>query len=1386
MKYFVSFLAICVTFSLNAQTGETPAGASRTGAANTRETRTARVGAGRSALTSYVDPYIGTSGHGHVFLGASVPFGAVQVGPSNINKGWDWCSGYHYSDSVVKGFAQNHLNGTGIPDLGDILIMPYTGSVRTETGTQANPGLGYSSHYSHKQEIARPSYYSVWLKDHHVKVELTATERVAFHRYTFPKDRPAHIIIDLLQGNFDAGWQHPRVKAHLLKLNDSTLIGWRNSSQWAKDRRIYFAIRSNIPLKDFVLINGDKPITELTLEADTVKGLISFDPTPSSQAPRSARGIVMLKIGVSNVSGENALANIMAEIPKWNFGGIVRAGNMKWEKALHKIDITAADSTRRKVFYTALYHTMIAPALYNDHDSSYRGTDGKVVEKAPFNNYTIFSLWDTYRTLNPLMTIIHPERVSDMVNTMLSIYQQQGKLPIWHLQGRETDCMVGYSAVPVIADAYLKGFTGFDPNLALEAMKASSTRDDYGVNYLKEQGYIPADKEKESVSKALEYAIDDWCISRVAARLGKKDDEEYYTKRAHYYTRYFDTVTKFMRPVLASGSYREPFDPFQSIHEWGDYTEGNAWQYTWLVPQDVESLVRLIGGDKAFVTKLDSLFVVSKSMGSQASPDISGLVGMYAQGNEPNHHIPYLYAFAGYPWKTAEKIKHIADEFYTSKNDGLCGNDDAGQMSAWYVMSALGFYPVNPANGVFVFGSPLVHRASLEVGGNKTFTMEAINAGPKNIYIQRATLNGIPYRKSYITFQEIKAGSTLRLYMGDKPNPIFGAAPADRPMSIPPPVAPSLGAAPAPASRATSAPVPALGSAPAVSIHINQVTFPADAPKIAVISSEAPLSGSPSFSLIDEAGKTAFTGELSRPQSLPDWAPGKQFYEADFTAFRRPGTFRLRLTPLNTVSGNFQIGGPDWARSLIGAILHYYNKQRANTPTELAADSHLLLYGSDRRVDLHGGWCDASGDVSKYFSHLAYANYMSPQQIPLVTWSLINTGETLHNPLEKWGLADSLTNEALWGADYLARSLSPEGYFYMTVFSYFKKDPEARRVVGLRANSVTTDEYPCAFREGAGMAIAALARIARWKRHGDFTSAAYLDAARKAYDHLVLNNRKYDDDGRENIIDDYCALMAATELWITTDSAYYRDQARIRAANLIARLTPAGYFRADDNRRPFWHASDAGLPIIALSRYLDKENDPARRNAAIATVDAALSYNLRVTAEVDNPFGYARQSFRYKDSIEDGFFIPHDNETGWWWQGENARLASLAAAALAGRRLFTTSSRDGSPSSPLLSPDGANSLATFAARQYSWILGCNPYDMCFLYGFGKNNVPYMSSNYGHGSQVGGISNGITGKEGDGSGIDFRISANGNEWRWTEQWLPHAAWFLQTLTALSAQ
>ena len=562
-------------------------------------------------------------------------------------------------------------------------------------------------------------------------------------------------------------------------------------------------------------------------------------------------------------------------------------------------------------------------------------------------------------------------------------------------------------------------------------------------------------------------------------------------------------------------------------------------------------------------------------------------------------------------------------------------------------------------------------------------------------------------------------------------------------------------------------------------IYINQIGFDTESPKIAVVGVDEPLPENSVFYIINsKSGATEFTFLLGKPQSIDEWLPGKLFYQANFSSFKKNGNFKLQII-INGIacnSYNFMIEENALAKLTISAIVHYYNKQRANKPEELEADKHILLYGSSKTVDVHGGWCDASGDVSKYFSHLAYANFMSPQQTPLVTWSLINTSETIPKHLIKWHIKNSLDAEALWGADYMMRCLSDSNYFYMIVFSYFNKDPSARRIVGLHANSVTTNEYQCAFREGGGMAIAALARISQWKKKGAFTSQQYLEGAKRAFANLLINNIKYDDDGKENIIDDYCALMAATELWIATDSSLYRNEARKRAHNLEGRMTDSGYFRNDDLNRPFWHASDAGMPVIALIRYLEKEKDTEERSIALKIIQKGLQYNLTVTNRVSNPFGYARQSFLYEGKLRDGFFIPHENETGWWWQGENARLGSLATAALRGIDVLHLEKNY---------KGFKDSLTVFSGRQISWIAGCNPYSICFMYGFGKNNVPYMHSNFGHGSEKGGISNGVTGKDGngDGSGIDFKTEAQGNEWRWTEQWIPHAAWFLQAITAM---
>lgn len=565
-----------------------------------------------------------------------------------------------------------------------------------------------------------------------------------------------------------------------------------------------------------------------------------------------------------------------------------------------------------------------------------------------------------------------------------------------------------------------------------------------------------------------------------------------------------------------------------------------------------------------------------------------------------------------------------------------------------------------------------------------------------------------------------------------------------------------------------------------IEIYVNQVAYDEAAPKTALAGTYQKLPANTSFQLINTVtGKKVFTGAVKQPVSINDWFPGKLFYQLDFSPLPEQGNYKIQLTVHGKVysSAVFSIQQNALVKLTLPSVIHYYNQQRANTEPELKADAHMRLYGSDKTVDIRGGWCDASGDVSKYFSHLAYANFMSPQQIPLVTWSMEQAAESIPALLTQLGVLDSLKNEALWGADYMMRALSAGDYFYMIVFSYFNKDPNARRIVGLMANSVTTADYQAAFREGGGMAIAALARIATWHKNGDFTSQQYLDGAKRAFAHLLINNTKYDDDGKENIIDDYCALMAATELWIATDSSFYRNEARKRAHNLSKRMTDAGYFIANDSNRPYWHASDAGMPVVALARYLKKETGNEERSEALSTIKRALDYELAVTNKVDNPFGYARQTFLFRGKVTDGFFIPHENETGWWWQGENARLSSLATAALVGGRLVNPQNTPWKTSA---------ALSSFAMNQISWVLGNNPYSMCFLYRFGKNNVPYMSSNYGHGSQKGGISNGITGNadKQDGSGIDFKFHDNGNEWRWTEQWLPHAAWYLQAIAAMA--
>jgi predicted alpha-1,2-mannosidase len=715
----------------------------------------------------YVDPYIGSGGHGHVFVGASVPYGMVQLGPSNIFKGWDWCSGYHYSDNILIGFSHTHLSGTGCSDLGDILLMPMN-EIHVRRGEQKDISDGYASTYSHKNEVVRPYYYSVLLDKYQIRAELTATARVGFHRYTYPSGKPSYVMVDLHEGNGDEAYA-----CYARKVDDYTIEGYRYDHGWSPDRKVYFVLKSNTKIQKSTLFDDNTPTDRLQLKAKSVKCILDFG--------RSSQ--VLLKVALSSVSIDNARENMQAELSGWNFGQTEDAARAEWNARLGRVKAQALNARGRRIFYTSLYHTMIDPSLYCDVNGQYRGMDDMIYTDPSKSNYTTLSLWDTYRAWNPLMTVVQPEMVPHLVNSMLSIYRQQDKLPIWPLWNGETNCMPGYSSVPVIADAYLKGFTGFNAEDAFEAMKATATNQNQdGVPYVMKDGFIPADKVGESVSKAMEYAVDDWGIAAMALRMGKTADAGVFAKRAFYYKNYFNSSIDFMCPRLSDGSWKTPYHPAMAGVR--DFTEGNGWQYTFFAPQDPYGLIGLFGGDRNFTRKLDQLFTNHDSMGPHPQGDITGLIGQYAHGNEPSHHIAYLYAYAGEQWKTAEKVRYVMDNFYTDQPDGIIGNEDCGQMSAWYVLSAMGLYQVNPSDGVFVFGSPVLNRAEVKVRGGRTFTMEAVGNSAENKYIEKAYLNGKPYSKSYITYDDIIKGSTLKFVMGKKPNKNFGKSRSSRPVVL--------------------------------------------------------------------------------------------------------------------------------------------------------------------------------------------------------------------------------------------------------------------------------------------------------------------------------------------------------------------------------------------------------------------------------------------------------------------------------------------------------------------------------------------------------------------------------------------------------------------------
>ena len=708
-------------------------------------------------LTRYVDPKIGTGGHGHVFVGANVPFGFVQLGPTSIPQAWDWCSGYHESDSTVIGFSHTHLSGTGIGDLFDVTVMPVVGDVTCARGTADDPTSGLWSYADRTREVARPGYYSVPLTRYGVTAELTATKRVGLHRYTFPAAEDAAVVFDLENGGC---WDKATDTGFVLSDDLTRISGWRYSTGWSKDQRIWFVAEFSKPARRIVC---EQP-GEMTTKAPAIDARyarVEFDTADGEQ--------LLVKVALSPVSIEGAEAAMKAELPGWDFEATAKAADAAWNAELSKVKIETRDESARRIFYTALYHTMIAPSEFCDVNGDYYGADQQIHTGAGFRNYTTFSLWDTYRAAMPLMTVIHPEKMGDIVNTMLRIYDEQGRLPVWHLMGCETDCMVGNPGVIVVADAIVKGFGGFDREKAYEAVKNTALGDGRGGDLRKKYGYIPCDLFGEAIAYDMEYAVADGAVAAAAAALGKTEDAAFFTERSHSYRNYFDPTTGFMRGRDSKGGWRTPFNPFSSTHRADDYCEGNAWQYTWLVPQDVDGLIGCFGSKEAFTTKLDSLFTVSSVIeGADTSPDISGLIGQYAHGNEPSHHILYLYTMVGQPGKTADLVRRVLTTLYHDAPDGLSGNEDVGQMSAWYVLSSLGFYQVEPAGGRFWFGSPLFDRAEIAVRDG-VMTVVAKNNSADNRYIQRVELDGQPYTKAYITYEDLARGGVLEFEMGPEP-----------------------------------------------------------------------------------------------------------------------------------------------------------------------------------------------------------------------------------------------------------------------------------------------------------------------------------------------------------------------------------------------------------------------------------------------------------------------------------------------------------------------------------------------------------------------------------------------------------------------------------------
>ena len=732
---------------------------------------------------SLVDIMIGTGGHGHTFPGACVPCGAVQLSPDTFNDGWDWCSGYHRSDTSIMGFSHTHLSGTGAGDLLDILVMPGTGEAKIVPGPRDNPDAGYRSGFDHADERAEPGFYSVLLKDYGIQAELTATERTGMHRYRFPAgSKTGHIIVDL---DHSYSWKNKSavVSAELARTAPDTLAGGRTTKAWGDGRQVFFTMRfSQTPTRAVFYREGaEVPASTQPLSGTSLKCVLFFDLTRDP--------VLLVKTGISGVSSESAGKNLAAESPAWEFDHLRRDARAKWNDQLSRIAVTTDNETHRRVFYAALYHASIGPSLFDDVDGSYRGMDKAVHQVAGGqHNYTTFSLWDTYRAAHPLYTLISAERVPDFANSLIRMAEQSPQgMPVWPLQGCETGTMTGYHSAAVIAEACNKSFTGVDYDRAYKVMMKRAMVDDYrGLGYYRAKGYIPCDLEEESVSKTFEYCYDDWAIAHVAMKLGHSGDAAMLTERSKNYRAFYDRTINFARPKLASGAWADHFNPIDvgTTKRWRDFTESNSWQTTFGVQHDAAGLIELMGGQKTFLAKLDELFNQPSTLPADAPPDIAGLVGQYAQGNEPSHHIAYLYSFVGQPHKTQARVRMLMETMYAAEPDGLQGNEDVGQMSAWFILSAMGFYSVDPVSGNYIFGTPLFDRVVMKLAGGKELEIVARRSSPTDQYIQSVRFNGRPYTRSWFNHRDVIHGAKIVFEMGSTPNLNFGSDPEDVPPSL--------------------------------------------------------------------------------------------------------------------------------------------------------------------------------------------------------------------------------------------------------------------------------------------------------------------------------------------------------------------------------------------------------------------------------------------------------------------------------------------------------------------------------------------------------------------------------------------------------------------------